>query len=42
MTGYAKEAFHNYADLDEGAHVVQKPFKNTDLAGTIRRVLDEE
>ncbi len=36
MTDYAKEAFNNYADLVEGAHVIQKPFKKAGFANTIR------
>ena len=42
MTGYAKEAFSNYTDLEEGAHVIQKPFKRADLASVTRSVLDGE
>ena len=42
MTGYAKEAFNNYTELDERAHVIQKPFKKAALANIIRSVLDGE
>ncbi len=41
MTGYAKEAFDNYAGLDERTLVIQKPFNKITLANIVRRGLDE-
>ncbi len=41
MTGYAEQAFSNQNTLDKHTRVLQKPFKKSDLAATIRSALDD-
>jgi two-component system, cell cycle sensor histidine kinase and response regulator CckA len=41
MSGYTANIIADHGVLDEGMHFIQKPFSKSDLAETIRKVLDE-
>jgi len=40
MSGYAEDAIMRHGRLDADAELLQKPFRNADLAWSVRRVLD--
>lgn len=41
ISGYTANVIAHHGVLDEGVHFLQKPFAMSDLAGTLREVLDE-
>jgi len=41
ISGYTDNAIAHYGLLDPGTHLVSKPFTAGELAGMVRRVLDE-
>jgi CheY-like chemotaxis protein len=40
MSGYTEDAIMHHGRLDADAELLQKPFRRTDLAWAVRRVLD--
>ncbi|HTJ63450.1 MAG TPA: PAS domain-containing protein [Alphaproteobacteria bacterium] len=42
MSGYTENAILHHGRLDEGVHLLQKPFLKRELAAKLRDVLDEE
>ncbi|MBP7462155.1 MAG: PAS domain S-box protein, partial [Candidatus Delongbacteria bacterium] len=40
MSGYSVDAVHTNFILDQGLHLIQKPFRNDDLLKAVRQVLD--
>jgi len=40
MSGYTENAIAHHGRLDADAELLQKPFRKTDLARAVRRVLD--
>jgi PAS domain S-box-containing protein len=41
MSGYTENAIIHHGRLDQGVHLLQKPFRKRDLAAKVRAVLDE-
>jgi hypothetical protein len=40
MSGYAESSIFNHGLLDAGVQLLAKPFRRTDLALAVRKVLD--
>jgi hypothetical protein len=40
MSGYTRDAMQHNRVLDEGVHLVMKPFRKRDLAQKLRELLD--
>lgn len=42
MSGYTADVIAHHGVLDKGVNFIQKPFSKSDLAISVRKILDEE